>query len=77
MSQCLQLEDVKDDAYMSCSLSHSIGNFYARRHAILPEDLDDAVLLRALSTMEGATHDTVRMYVISFDFDVTRSLRLC
>ncbi|CAK8996521.1 unnamed protein product [Durusdinium trenchii] len=41
-----QSKDVKDDAYMSCSLSHSIGNFYARRHAILPEDLDDAVLLR-------------------------------
>ena len=37
---------IKDEAYMSCSLSESVGNFYARRHALLPEDLDDAVLLR-------------------------------
>ena len=31
---------------MSCSLSHAVGNFYARRHAILPEDLEDSLLLR-------------------------------
>ena len=36
---------VKDEAYMSCSLLQSVGNFYARRHALLPEDLEDAVLL--------------------------------
>ena len=37
---------IKDEAYMSCSLLQSIGNFYARRHALLPEDLEDAILLR-------------------------------
>mmetsp|Transcript_10230 Transcript_10230/g.23024 ORF Transcript_10230/g.23024 Transcript_10230/m.23024 type:complete len:105 (+) Transcript_10230:107-421(+) len=35
-----------DKAYMSCSLQRSVGNFYARRHALLAEDLDDSVLLR-------------------------------
>lgn len=37
---------VTDRAYMSCTLSRSTGNFYARRHAVLPEDLEDALLLR-------------------------------
>lgn len=38
--------EVTDLAYMSCSLQRSIGNFYARRHAIMPEDLEDSLLLR-------------------------------
>eukprot|EP00933_Yihiella_yeosuensis_P071963 TRINITY_DN8021_c0_g1_i1.p1 TRINITY_DN8021_c0_g1~~TRINITY_DN8021_c0_g1_i1.p1 ORF type:complete len:248 (+),score=34.94 TRINITY_DN8021_c0_g1_i1:64-807(+) len=37
---------IEDRAYMSCSVLKSVGNFYARRHAILPEDLDDSVLMR-------------------------------
>lgn len=38
--------NIRDKAFMSCSLSKSVGNFYARRHALIPEDLEDAVLLR-------------------------------
>lgn len=37
---------IEDRAFMSCSLLESVGNFYSRRHAVLPEDLDDAVLIR-------------------------------
>lgn len=37
---------VLDMAYMSCSLQRSVGNLYARREAVLAEDLEDAILLR-------------------------------
>eukprot|EP00913_Durusdinium_trenchii_P030497 g28568.t1 len=60
---------------MSCSLSHSIGNFYARRHAILPEDLDDAVLLRiqvlpGLSSAHRAQALPPQTVITNVPFDV-------
>jgi len=39
-------EKVTDPAYASCSVNRAVGNFYARRHALVPEDLEDSLLLR-------------------------------
>merc|ERR1712232_435264 len=39
-------DTVVDAAYMSCSLQRSVANFYARRHAMFAEDLEDALVLK-------------------------------